>query len=240
VANEIFEAFFKALELILTLDQEVIDITFLSLRVSLTAILIATIIGIPLGIFVGSNRFQGRRLILIITNTGMSFPPVVMGLLIFLLFMNAGPFTSLGISILLTETAMIIAQLFLAIPIIVGLSASAVSNIDPSIKETAITLGASKYLVIWTQIREIRIEIFAAIIAAFGGAISEIGAVQIVGGNIRHSTRTLTTAIGKDISAGRWEYALALGIILLLTAFIVNIIFTYLQHSKTPQLVKGD
>ncbi|OLS26369.1 MAG: Sulfate transport system permease protein CysW [Candidatus Heimdallarchaeota archaeon LC_3] len=240
MTNDIFQAFVKALELIISLDPEVLNITFLSLRVSLIAVIIATIIGIPIGITIGSQKFHGRRIVLVITNTGMSFPPVVMGLLVFLLFSNSGPFVQFGIDILLTEAAMIIAQLLLAIPIITGLSISAVSTIDPKIRETAITLGANKKQIIWTQIREIRTEIFAAIIAAFGGAISEIGAVQIVGGNIRYHTRTLTTAIGRDIGAGRWEYALALGIILLLTALIVNIVFTYLQHSKSPRLVKGD
>ena len=127
---------------------------------------------------------------------------------------------------------MILAQLALAVPIITGLSSSAVSNLELSFKETALTLGASSRQIIITQVREVRTEIVAAFIAAFGAAISEIGAIQIVGGNIRWKTRTLTTSIGKEIAAGRWEYALALGIILLTTAFAMNLIFTYLQHSQ--------
>jgi tungstate transport system permease protein len=165
-----------------------------------------------------------------------------MGLLIFILFSYEGPFRVIGIRILLTDTAMILAQLLLAFPIITGLSSSAISNLDPNIKETAITLGATQRQIIFTQIREVRTEIFAAFIAAFGAAISEIGAIQIVGGNIRYQTRTLTTAIGTNISAGEWEFAMALGIILLSTAFLANLLFTHLQHAETnlPRFLKAD
>ncbi len=228
--NNLVDSIIQAILLIINLDTEVLSITILSLRVSLTAVIIASLIGIPLGIILGSQAFPGRTIILTFINTGMSFPPVVMGLLIFILFSSNGPFSQFNI--LLTESAMIIAQLLLAIPIIVGLSSSAVSTLDSSFKEAAITLGASKTQIIILQIREIRTEIVAAFIAAFGGAISEIGAVQIVGGNIRWKTRTLTTSIGKEIAAGRWEYAMALGIILLLSAFALNLIFTYLQHTR--------
>ncbi|MHA2294535.1 MAG: ABC transporter permease [Candidatus Hodarchaeales archaeon] len=238
MSNELVEAFLQAIELILTLDQEVMQITFLSLRVSLTAVLFATTIGIPSGIILGSREFLGKRFILTLVNTGMSFPPVVMGLLIFLLFSRAGPFGQLGI--LLTDTAMILAQLLLAIPIITGLSASAVEVLTLEFRETATTLGASQLQYIWLTIREVRTGLLAATIAAFGAAISEIGAIQIVGGNIRFKTRTLTTAIGKEISAGRWELAMALGIILLATAFLVNVIFTYFQHTRKIWAVKGD
>ncbi|MFW9778547.1 MAG: ABC transporter permease [Candidatus Heimdallarchaeota archaeon] len=232
MSNELLDSLIQAVNLIITLDPEVLAITFLSLRVSLTAVVLAGVLGIPFGIALGSRTFAGRRIIWVVVNTGMSFPPVVMGLLIFVLFSSSG---SLGfVNLLLTENAMMLAQLFLAIPIIVGLSASAVSSIDPSIKEAATTLGATPLQLTWLQIREVRTEIFAAFIAAFGGAISEIGAIQIVGGNIRWRTRTLTTAIGKEIAAGRWEYALALGTILLLTAFAMNMLFTYFQH--TPRV----
>ncbi|MFX0182246.1 MAG: ABC transporter permease [Candidatus Hodarchaeota archaeon] len=230
MANELIEALIQSFLLIITLDPEVLHITFLSLRVSLTAVTLAGTVGIPLGIVLGSRSFPGKRLILTLVNTGMSFPPVVMGLLIFLLFSTSGPFGQF--EILLTETAMMLAQLLLALPIITGLSSSAVSNLDPNIKETAITLGATPRQVMFVQIREVKTEITAAFIAAFGAAISEIGAIQIVGGNIRWKTRTLTTSIGKEIASGRWAYAMALGIILLSTAFIMNIIFTYLQHTQ--------
>jgi tungstate transport system permease protein len=234
MSNELLESLIQAIVLITTLDDEVIQITFLSLRVSLTAVILAAMIGIPLGIIIGSQSVPGKRFLITLINTGMSFPPVVMGLLIFILFSQGGPFAQ--VRILLTETAMIMAQLFLALPIITGLSSSAVSNLDPSLKEAAITLGATPRQVIWVQIREVRTEVIAAFIAAFGAAISEIGAVQIVGGNIRWKTRTLTTSIGKEIAAGRWSYALALGIILLLTAFLMNILFTYLQHKQQISL----
>ncbi|MFW9928969.1 MAG: ABC transporter permease [Candidatus Thorarchaeota archaeon] len=240
LATDLIEAIKKAFELIFSLNPEVLNITFLSLRVSLTAVIYASILGIPIGIIVGSHTFHGKRLSLVLINTGMSFPPVVMGLLIFVLFSRTGPIGQLGFDILLTDTVMILAQLLLAIPIIVGLTSSAVSNIDENIRETALTLGANKYQSIWAQLREVRTEILAAIITAFGAAISEIGAVQIVGGNIRYKTRTLTTAIGKNIDAGLWEYALALGIILLMTAFLVNLLLTYIQHSEMPTFLRGD
>ena len=237
MANELVDAFIQAIILIITLDSEVLDITFLSLRISLISVLLATMIGIPSGIIVGSRKFKGKQIIQVIINTGMSFPPVVMGLFIFLIFSNN---TLFGIQILLTETVMMLAQLLLALPIIIGLSSSAVAGVDETLKETAITLGASSGDIIWMQVREVRVEIVAGIIVAFGGAISEIGAVQIVGGNIRFRTRTLTTAIGKDISAGRFEFALALGIILLATAFAVNLLFTYIQHSNVPKFLRAD
>lgn len=230
MADELVEAIFHALELIVTLNPEVLQITLLSLRVSLTAVVIAMILGIPAGILLGSRDFRGKNLIMTIVNTGMAFPPVVMGLLIFILFSNVGPLGNIGI--LLTDTAMILAQLVLAIPIIIGLSSSAVENLDPQLLEAATTLGANQQHLILLMIRETRIGLLAATITAFGAAISEIGAVQIVGGNIRFRTRTLTTAIGREISAGRWEYAMALGIILLSTAFLVNVVLTYIQHTQ--------
>lgn len=240
MATDLVGAVIKAFELIISLDPEVLQITFLSLRVSLLAVFYASLIGIPLGIIVGSREFHGKRFILSIINTGMSFPPVVMGLLLYVLFSNVGPLGQLGFRILLTETAMMLAQFLLAVPIIIGLTSSGVTKIDFTVREAAFTLGANKWQIIWMQIREIRSDILASIITAFGGAISEIGAVLIVGGNIRYKTRTLTTAIGRDIDAGLWEYAIALGIILLLTAFIVNLFLTYVQHSDTPTFIKGD
>ena len=239
MATNLMDALVKAIELIVSLDPEVLQITFLSLRVSFFAVFYACLLGIPIGIIIGSKEFFGKGLILTIVNTGMSFPPVVMGLLIFVLFAPTGPIGQLGISILLTERAMVLAQFFLALPIIIGLVASAVTNIDFTVREAAFTLGANNRQMIWMQIREIKTDILASIITAFGGAISEIGAVLIVGGNIRYKTRTLTTAIGRNIDGGLWDYALALGIILLTTAFLVNLVLTYIQH-KDVRIIKGD
>lgn len=239
MATNLIDAFIKAIELIITLDPETLQITFLSLQVSLFAVFYACLLGIPLGIIVGSKDFIGKRFVLTIVNTGMSFPPVVMGLLIFVLFAPTGPIGSLGLNILLTPQVMILAQFLLAFPIIIGLVSSAVTNIDFTVREAAYTLGANNRQMIWMQIREIRTDILASIITAFGGAISEIGAVLIVGGNIRYKTRTLTTAIGRDIDGGLWAEALALGIILLSTAFLVNLILTFIQH-KDVKIIKGD
>ncbi|MHA2175174.1 MAG: ABC transporter permease [Candidatus Kariarchaeaceae archaeon] len=237
MTENLFDSVIQAFILIVTLDTEVYHITLLSLRVSLTAVFLGGLVGIPFGIVLGSRVFRGKNFFMTLINTGMSFPPVVMGLFIFILFSQEeflGQF-----QILFTETTMMIAQFLLALPILTGLSASAVSNLDNRLVETSTTLGASPRQIIWMQTREIKTDIFAAIIAAFGGAISEIGAVQIVGGNIRWKTRTLTTSIGLKISSGEWEYALALGIILLLIAFMINILFTYLQYTQRTFL-KGD
>ena len=238
--TNLVDALIKAIELIISFDPEVVQITILSLRISLLAVFYACLFGIPLGIIIGSNEFTGKKFLMTLINTGMSFPPVVMGLLIFVLFSSSGPIGQLGIRILLTETVMILAQFLLAFPIIVGLTASAVSNLDLTVREAAFTLGANNNQIIWMQIREIRTDIMASIITAFGGAISEIGAVLIVGGNIRYKTRTLTTAIGRDIDAGAWDVALALGIILLLVAFSVNLILTLIQQSSKAKYIKGD
>ncbi len=237
LADDLFDSVIQAFILIITLDPEVYQITILSLRVSLTAVFLGSLVGIPLGIVLGSRIFRGKNFLMTLVNTGMSFPPVVMGLFIFILFSQGGYLNQL--SILLTETAMIIAQFLLALPILTGLSASAVSSLDKRLVETSTTLGASPRQIVWMQTREIKTNIIAAIVAAFGGAISEIGAVQIVGGNIRWKTRTLTTSIGLKISSGEWSYALALGIILLLIAFMINILFTYLQYTQRTFL-KGD
>ncbi len=237
MSNELLDSVVQALALIISLDQEVLNITLLSLRVSLTAVLLAGLIGIPFGIILGSRIFYGKNFFMVIINTGMSFPPVVMGLFIFILFSRDG---YLGfLKILLTETVMMLAQFLLALPILIGLTASAVSNLDENLKETSITLGASPLQIIWMQTREIKTNIIASVIAAFGGAISEIGAVQIVGGNIRWETRTLTTAISLEIQQGEWAFALALGIILLMLAFTINILFTYLQYTSRS-FIKGD
>lgn len=236
MTTDLTQAFLKAVELIVTLDPEVMGITFLSLRVSLTAVALASLVGMPAGVLLGTKDFMGKRVVQTLVNTGMAFPPVVMGLLVFLLFSNSGPLGPLNL--LLTESVMIIAQLLLAIPILTGLTAGAVANLDPRMSEVALTLGASPVQRLCMVLRETRVALLAAMIASFGAAISEIGAVQIVGGNIRYKTRTLTTAVGKEISAGRWEAALALGIILLGTALATNIILTYLQHSQ--RLLRSD
>jgi len=230
MASDILSSIIQAITLIITLDPEVMQITLLSLRVSLIAVILSSLIGIPTGIYLGLLRFRGKTFLLTFINTAMAFPPVVMGLFIFILFSEYGPFGQVGI--LLTDTVLILVQFLLALPIIIGLSASTMANVDSKLVETATTLGANQKQRFILLIREARIELFAAAIAAFGAAISEIGAVQIVGGNIRFKTRTLTTAIGREISAGRWEFALALGFILLLAAFLVNVFLTYLQHSK--------
>jgi len=159
----------------------------------------------------------------------MGLPPVVVGLLVYLLLSASGPLGPL--QLLYTPNAMVIAQLIIAIPIVVGVTISAVGSVDKSIRDKALSLGASKYQLILTIIREARVGLITAVILAFGAAISEVGAVMIVGGNIRWYTRVLTSAIVFETELGEFSIAIALGLILLLLAFIINWVLTYLQWS---------
>jgi len=181
--NEIIEGFFKAIQLILSLDPEVLNITLLSLRVSGTAVILASIVGLPTGTHLGLYNFKGKQIVTNLVNTMMGLPPVVVGLFVFLLLSRSGPLGPLGL--LYTPLAMIIAQFILATPIVTGITMAAVSNVDRAVKETAISLGATESQLIWTILKETRTSILSGIIVAFGQVLSEVGAIMIVGGNIR-------------------------------------------------------
>lgn len=211
-------------------NDEVIHITLLSFQISCTAVALATIISLPLGITLGLKDFRGKQLVLSLVNTLMGLPPVVVGLILYLLLSTSGPFGPL--SLLYTPSAMILAQLIMAVPIVIGLSYSAVSAIPEKVIEQTYSLGATKYQLFLVILKEARVGILASIVAAFGGAISEVGAIMIVGGNIRYFTRTLTTAILLYTSMGEFDIALTLGIILLITAFLINIFLTFLQSKQ--------
>jgi len=202
---------------------------FLTLRVSGTAVAIGALVGIPLGAAIGLKDFFGKRFLISVINTLMGLPPVVVGLFVYLILSTSGPLGML--QLLYTPTAMIIAQLIMAIPIVVGITFSSVSSVDKAVRDKALSLGATKMQLMFTILSEAKIGILTAVIAAFGGAISEVGAVMIVGGNIRWATRVLTTAIVIETELGRFDVAIALGIILLSLAFIINWILTRMQWS---------
>jgi tungstate transport system permease protein len=202
-----------------------------SLKVSCSAVLLATIVGIPLSFLIALNEFKGKRTLITLVNTMMALPTVVVGLFVFSAISRQGPLGVLGL--LFTPTAMIIGQFILATPIITALSISAIRGVDPRIRITALSLGAQSYQVVMTLILEARFAIMAAIIAGFGRIVGEVGSAMMLGGNIRGYTRSITTAIALETSKGEFSLGLALGIILLTVALSVNILLRSLQQQNT-------
>ena len=226
----ILEGIVKAFELIFSLDTNVFSAVWVSLRTSFTAIFLASITGVPLGFIVATHDFRGKRPTVTLLNTLMALPTVVVGLTVFSFISRQGPFGPLGL--LYTPTAMIIGQFILATPIVAALSISAVQSTDPRVRETAITLGASPLQTALTITSEAKFAITAAIIAGFGRVIAEVGSAMMLGGNIRGYTRTMTTTIALETSKGEFGLGIALGIILLLVAFTINILFQSLQKRE--------
>lgn len=222
----IIDGFMQAIHLIVSLNPEVIAITQLSLQVSATAVILSALVGIPVGVLIALNEFPFKKSLIMVINTLMGLPPVVAGLMVFLMVSRAGPLGSFGV--LFTPTAMIIAQFILVMPIITGLSISAARAVDRSVIETAISLGARKFETVLLVVNEARQALFTAVIAGFGRAIAEVGAVMIVGGDIRWNTRVLTTSIVLETRKGEFDMAIALGLILLALSFTVNLIVNYL------------
>jgi tungstate transport system permease protein len=233
--NLILQGFDKAFTLILSLDAELFGIIFLSLEVSGLALLIATMLGLPAGAVLGLRKFPGRGLVVSAMNTFMGLPPVVVGLFIYLLMSRRGMLGFLGL--LYTPSAMIIAQTILALPIVTALCQSAIVNVDPVIRQAALTLGATPGQVTVAIIKEARYGIFSAIIAAFGRGMAEVGAILIVGGNIAGYTRVMTTTIALETDKGNFELALALGVILLAISFVVNAALYLVQKKGAIQRV---
>ncbi|MCX8012435.1 MAG: ABC transporter permease [Desulfobacterota bacterium] len=221
------EGFKQAFYLFLSLDREVMGIALLSLRISISATFLASLIGVPLGFIIGVYQFRGKSAIITFFNTLLSFPTVLVGLFLFAFISRQGPLGFLGL--LFTPTAMIIGQFILAIPIIIALTISAVQGVDQKVRLTALTLGASRNQASIAILNESRFAIMAAIIAGFSRIIGEVGSAIMLGGNIRNYTRTITTAIALETSKGEFGFAIALGIILMLVSFSVNIIFRYFQ-----------
>ncbi|MBI1723797.1 MAG: ABC transporter permease [Gemmatimonadetes bacterium] len=206
---------------------EVALIAALSLKVALTATAVACALGIPLGFWLGGTKFAGRRGLLLVLNTALAFPTVVVGLLVYLLLSRHGPLGGLGL--LFTWQAIVIAEVILALPIAAALTAAAVQAVDPRVRRTALTLGAGPLRTAWAVAREARFAIAAAVVVSFGRVLSEVGAAIIVGGNIRHQTRTLTTAVTLATSQGNFELAEALGLVLLALALTVNVLIQLFQ-----------
>jgi tungstate transport system permease protein len=225
--NDILAGFGEALRLIATGDAELFEIIALSLRVSGFALIISVIIGVPLGTLLGLVRVPGRGAITVGLYTGMGLPPVVVGLFVYLMLSRSGPFGPLGW--LFTPKAMVVAQSIIALPLVAGLTLTAVQAVDPALRVQVRSLGATALQEAWAVIIEARIGVVAAIVAAFGGIISEVGAVMLVGGNIEGKTRVLTTAIVLNTRVGEFALAIALGVILLSLAFIANIALLKLQ-----------
>lgn len=218
----------QAFGMLASLDPDVARAALLTLKVSGLATLIALALGIPLGLWLSMARFPGRRLLVSLINTGMGLPPVVVGLFIALFLWRTGPLG--GLRLIYSPAAMVIAQVIIVVPIIAGLSLAAFQNIDPLAVLQARALGASNLQAAFVLFREARLPQLAAVMAGFGGAISEVGAVLMVGGNIKGQTRVLTTAIVQETRMGRFEAAIALSIVLLALSFAVNFFLTSIQQ----------
>lgn len=227
----IFEGIKKGFLLVLTADPEVIRILILSLIVSGSAVFISLFLGIPAGVLLAMKDFPGKKIIISLINTGMGLPPVVVGLFVTIFLWRSGP---LGfIKILYTPQAMVIAQFIIAFPIVAGLSMSAIQQLDRNIYIQTLALGATKWQVFIVMLKEARLPLLAAVMAGFGGVISEVGSVMMVGGNIKHQTRVLTTAIVMETNKGNFDMAFALAAILLLITFMVNLILTIIQQKDS-------
>lgn len=218
--NDFSQAFLKALQLIIQLDPDLIEIVALSLQVSLTAVLIAGLIGLPLGAALALYKFFGRGLLVALLNTFMGLPPVVVGLVVYLILSRSGPLGALGL--LFTPTAMVIAQVCLVTPIIAALTRQTVMDANDEFHAQLRALGAKPQSMMNTLLWETRYSLVTNVFAGFGRAIAEVGAVLIVGGNINHNTRVMTTSIALETSKGNIELALALGVILITLSLIVT------------------
>lgn len=228
--QNILEGIKDALILLTTLDPEFYAIVRLSLFVSLTATLLAGTIAIPSGIIIGIKVFPGRKIIIRVIYTLMSMPPVVIGLIIFLLLLRNGPFGHFRLNF--TPTAMIIAQFCLVTPIITGVVINGTKERGQEIRELAKTLGATRTQTLWLLIKELRINIMSAVVTGYGRAISEVGAVMVVGGNIRGHTRVMTTTIAMLRNMGEYSLAIATGIVLLLISFVINSLLYHWQQER--------
>ena len=228
--NELWQGLLKAIQLIIAFDPEVIEIAWRSLSFAAASCCISTLICLPLGSIIHFNQFYGKRVLINITQTLYSVPTVAVGLFVFVFISNAGPFGHL--ELLFTPAAIVIGQVLLVSPIITGLTISALSGVDKVVAETAISLGANRFQAIVLVIREVRFAILAALIMGFGRAISEVGLSLMVGGNIRGFTRTITTAISLETSRGDLELSIALGMILIFLALLINIVLNRIQHRK--------
>jgi tungstate transport system permease protein len=229
----ILEGIKKAFWLLITFDPEVMSITLLSLKISGLATLISLFFGVSCGAFIALSQFPGKKIVVSLVNTGMGLPPVVVGLFVSILLWRSGPLGFL--ELLYTPAAIVVAQFVIATPIVMGITVASLQQLPKKLKLQILALGASRSQMVWMLIKEAKLPLLAAVMAGFGGVISEIGASIMVGGNIKGYTRVLTTATVMETSKGNFDIAIALGIILLLLAYVINLILTYVQQRERPR-----
>ena len=229
----IFEGIKRAFWLLVTFDPEVMSITFLSLKISGLATLISLFIGVSSGALIALWQFPGKKIIVGLVNTGMGLPPVVVGLFVSIFLWRSGPFGFL--ELLYTPMAIVVAQSVIATPIVMGITIASLQQLPKKLKLQILALGATRIQMVWMLIKEAKLPLLAAVMAGFGGVISEVGASIMVGGNIKGYTRVLTTATVMETSKGNFDIAIALGIILLLLAYAINLILTYVQQRERPR-----
>lgn len=222
-----------ALRLLGRLDPEVLGITLLSLEVSGAATIISVFLGVSAGTAVALTRFPGKRVVVSLVNTGMALPPVVVGLFVSILLWRSGALGSLGL--LYTPVAIVIAQTVIATPIVMGITIGAIQNMPPALRLQILALGATRAQTVWRLVREARVPLMAAVMAGFGGVISEVGASMMVGGNIRGYTRVLTTATVMETGKGNFDVAIALSVILLVATLAINYLLTVIQQRERPR-----
>ena len=220
----------QALALLFTLDREVLGITLLSLAVSGTATIISVLVGVSAGTAIALSRFPGKRLVVGLVNTGMGLPPVVVGLLVSIFLWRNGPLGFLGL--LYTPAAIVIAQAFIATPIVMGITIGGIQAHPPALRLQILALGATRVQLVWLLVKEARLTLMAGVMAGFGQVISEVGAAIMVGGNIRGYTRVLTTATVMETSRGAFDVAIALSALLLGLSLLVNLALTWIQQRE--------
>ena len=231
--KDLLQGLVQAIGLIFRLDPALFEVIWFSLYVSGVALTFSILVGIPLGSILGLKRFFGRRLVMALLYTGMGFPPVVIGLFVYLMLSRSGPVGGLGW--LFTPRAIIVAQTIIAFPLVAGFTMAAVMGVNPNLRQQLMSLGATDWQATIATLAEARIGVIVAIIAGFGSIISEVGAVILVGGNIEGKTRTLTTAIVLETRKGNFDLAMALGIILLFISFLINLAMIRLQGREFTQ-----
>lgn len=226
----IWDGLREAARLLAQGDAEVIEITLRTLAVSASATALALILGVPLGALLALRRFPGRGLIVAAVNTGLGMPPVVVGLVIVLILWRSGPLGQLNL--IYTPYAMVAAQFLLALPLVIGFSLTSIQSLPAKLLDQMRALGANRAQMLWLMMRETRLGILAAVMAGFGAAISEVGASMQVGGNLAGDTRVLTTATVLETSRGNFELAIALSLILVVMAYLVNLVLTGVQQRR--------
>lgn len=225
--KDLFQGFIQAIQLIFGFNPALYEVIGLSLLIAGVSLFFSALVGIPLGAFLGLTRFPGRRLVMALLYTGMGFPPVVIGLFVYLMFSRSGPFGQLGW--LFTPRAMSVAQTIIAFPLVAGFTMAAVMSVNPNLRLQLRALGATNWQATVAILMEARVGVIVSMAAGFGAVISEVGAVMLTGGNIAGKTRTLTSAIILETQKGNFDLAIALGIILLLLSFMANLTMTRLQ-----------